>query len=454
MFLCIFLISCKESVPIFSFDYQVNEITLSTSEACIEGIYEVSEDIKYICIIYGKDHHLHNAFQKEVKITDKRFEVEINDLYPDTEYYFYFICDKYNVAEPDIKSFRTKKVLLPIVSTRFVTDVTTSSVVSGGNVLSDGGDNVFARGVCWSLDEKPTFDDEHTDDGAGEGIYTSEIINLTPNTTYYIRAYAINSQGIAYGEQRMFTTISHEQEIEYKTIRVNEIEFNMIKVIGSDYYMGAQSSNSDGINYDVNAAVDESPVHYVSLDDFYIGETEVTQELWYVVMGNNPSDFKSPKRPVENVSFYDCQEFIKQLNELTGLVFKLPTEAQWEYAARGGKNTNNFIYSGSDAIDDVAWYYGNLNSSAMMTQIVGTKMANELGIYDMTGNLYEWCQDWYSDVYYQNSEINNPSGPLCGNNRVIRGGSFYFIEEYCRVSSRYYEKPDNKNNSIGFRLVL
>lgn len=452
--LAVVLISCRERMSPFYFDCKIKELCYSTTGVYMRGKYEASEDIKYICIIYGREKHLHNAIQKLVRIEEDNFEVELSDLYPDTDYYFYFICDVINVEKTSVGTFRTEKVLKPVVSTKLVTDITSMSAVSGGDVLSNGGDDIQARGVCWSVDELPTLNDNHTIDGIGEGSYISEMIGLVPNTTYYVRAYATNSQGTSYGEQRMFSTRSNMQEIEYKTVEVNGVVFNMVRVMGSDYYMGAQSSIQDGINYDADAKIDESPVHNVLLDDFYIGETEVTQELWYAVMGNNPSDFKNPKRPVENISWKDCSEFIKQLNDITGMNFRLPTEAEWEYAARGGKNTNNYIYSGSETIDDVAWYCGNINSFAMMTQIVGAKIPNELGIYDMTGNLYEWCQDWYDSDYYQNSTIDNPTGPLSGEKCVIRGGSFFFSAEYCRVSCRYYENPFNKNNNIGLRITL
>lgn len=448
------LISCRERMSSFYFDCKINELCYSTTGVHIRGTYEASEDIKYICIIYGREKHFHNAIQKLVMIEENNFEVELSDLYPDSDYYFYFICDVINVEKTSVKTFRTEKVLKPVVSTKLVTDITSTSAVSGGDVLSDGGDDIQARGVCWSVDELPTLNDNYTIDGIGEGSYISEMIGLVPNTTYYVRAYATNSQGTSYGEQRMFNTRSNMQEIEYKTIEVNDVVFNMVRVMGSNYYMGAQSSNQDSINYDADAKIDESPVHSVLLDDFYIGETEVTQELWYAVMGNNPSDFKNPKRPVENISWKDCNEFIKQLNDITGMNFRLSTEAEWEYAARGGKNTSNYIYSGSEMIDDVAWYCGNINSFAMMTQVVGAKIPNELGIYDMTGNLYEWCQDWYASDYYQNSTIDNPTGPLLGETRIIRGGSFFIGAEHCRVSCRYYENPFNKNNNIGLRIAL
>lgn len=201
---------------------------------------------------------------------------------------------------------------------------------------------------------------------------------------------------------------------------------------------------------DVEAFYWEGPTHNVTLSSYYIGKTEVTQELWEAVMGNNPSHFKGAKRPVENVSWEDCQEFIRKLNEKTGKNFRLPTEAEWEYAARGGGKSQNYNYSGSNNIDDVAWYYGN---SRAETHDVCTKRANELGIYDMSGNVEEWCSDWF--CLYNSSSQTNPQGPSEGNQRVIRGGSWTNNDSrHCRVSFRFSWLPNKPYSTIGLRLAL
>ncbi len=227
---------------------------------------------------------------------------------------------------------------------------------------------------------------------------------------------------------------------------------NMIKVDGGTFMMGATSSRSRNSlsNYDSDASSDESPVHSVRLSDFSIGKYEVTQEEWEAVMGNNPSKFKGANKPVERVSWNDCQEFIKKLNLLTGLQFRLPTEAEWEYAARGGNKYRGYKYSGSNTIGDVAWYWYN---SSETTHQVGTKRPNELGLYDMSGNVMEWCSDWYSDSYYSSSPTTNPTGPTTGSYRVYRGGSWRNDAQGCRVSFRYYSSPDYRNYDIGFRLA-
>ena len=237
-----------------------------------------------------------------------------------------------------------------------------------------------------------------------------------------------------------------------ETITVNGVSFTMIAVEGGTFKMGAQSSSSSGDNYDSDAESDESPVHSVTLSSYYIGETEVTQELWEAVMGSNPSYHSGyPQRPVEQVSWNDCQEFITKLNQLTGKNFRLPTEAEWEYAARGGNKSKRYKYSGSNTIGDVAWYTDN---SSSRTHDVKTKQANELGIYDMSGNVYEWCQDWYGSSYYSSSPENNPTGPASGSYRVYRGGGWYINANRCRVSYRDRISPDGNDYYLGLRLFL
>ena len=233
-------------------------------------------------------------------------------------------------------------------------------------------------------------------------------------------------------------------KFQNQTITVDGVSFKMIAVEGGMFQMGSPES-------DAEAGDDEKPQHEVTLSNYYIGETEVTQELWEAVMGSNPSEFKGPKLPVENVSWDDCQTFIGKLNEKTGKTFRLPTEAEWEYAARGGKKSKGYTYSGSNAIDDVAWYDGN---SGEITHKVSTKQANELGIYDMSGNVYEWCQDWYGKTYYENSSTTDPQGPTSGASRVLRGGSWYGNAQGCRVANRIIGYPGSRRNFIGLRLVL
>ena len=223
---------------------------------------------------------------------------------------------------------------------------------------------------------------------------------------------------------------------------VNGVSFKMVPVKGGTFTMGGTYEQS-GDTYD-----DEKPTHSVTLSDYCIGETEVTQALWTAVMGSNPSGFKGDNLPVENVSWYDVEEFLTKLNQKTGRFFRLPTEAEWEYAARGGNKSQNYKYSGSNNVDFVAWY-GNTNGH---THEVRTKQPNELGIYDMSGNVWEWCADWYGN--YGSYSQTNPTGPSSGSDRVLRGGSWNLNARHCRVSSRNINSPDYWSSNRGFRLVL
>ena len=243
----------------------------------------------------------------------------------------------------------------------------------------------------------------------------------------------------------------------------------MVFVEGGTFTMGATSEQGTSDPYE-----DEYPTHQVTLSDFYIGKYEVTQQLWEYVMkysgtcadgssisayasdvwlGSNPSSTYGVGNyyPAYNVSWEDIVNiFIPRLNKITGKTFRLPTEAEWEYAARGGNKSKGYKYSGSNTIGDVAWYDGN----SSMTHEVGTKAPNELGLYDMSGNVYEWCSDWYSSSYYSSSPSTNPTGPTSGSYRVLRGGGWYDFALYCRVSDRNYGSPDSRYIILGFRLVM
>lgn len=226
------------------------------------------------------------------------------------------------------------------------------------------------------------------------------------------------------------------------TLTVNGIKYNMVWVEGGTFRMGATSEQGSEIS-------DEKPVHSVTLSGYYIGKTEVTQALWQAVMGSNPSYFEGDDLPVEQVSWDDCQEFIRKLNSLTGQNFRLPTEAEWEFACRGGNNSRGYKYSGSNYIDNVAWYDGN---SGDKTHPVATKSPNELGIYDMSGNVWEWCADWYGD--YSSGRQTNPKGPYGGSGRVNRGGSWYNFARNCRSSIRIDDYPTYRDDLLGLRLAL
>lgn len=249
--------------------------------------------------------------------------------------------------------------------------------------------------------------------------------------------------------------------------RVRDVEFEMVYVEGGTFLMGAQSDNPNEENYDSDAKIDEKPVHSVTLNDFYMGKFEVTQALWQAVMGitisqqRNETDKTWPLKgegvnyPMYFINWNECQTFITKLNEmcvwqLNGKRFSLPTEAEWEYAARGGNKNHGYKFSGSNNIHDVAWYA--FNSIGKIHEI-GTKLPNELGLYDMSGNVWEWCQDGY-DSSYSNGSHTDPIGPSTGLNFVYRGGGWSSNARGCCVSYRGYGKPHYRRDFLGFRLSL
>lgn len=227
------------------------------------------------------------------------------------------------------------------------------------------------------------------------------------------------------------------------TFTANGVSFKMVFVQGGTFQMGATSEQGDEANKN------EYPIHEVSLSDYYMGEMEVTQELWETVMENNISRFRGLYHPVDNVSWDECQKFIKKLNVMTGIQFRLPTEAEWEFAARGGAASKGYKYSGSNDIDEVAWYD---KISGKRTHEVGKKAPNELGFYDLSGNVWEWCQDGYGR--YKDSPLTNPTGPDNDSYRIIRGGCWNTKSKDCRVSQRGYCNPLDFFPYYGLRLAL
>lgn len=256
---------------------------------------------------------------------------------------------------------------------------------------------------------------------------------------------AINTGDVTELYNIIFGTSPSEPEEEQETdseFNIDGVMFNMVHVTGGTFMMGAtEEQGSDPNSY-------EKPAHSETVADFWIGETEVTQGLWQAVMGSNPSSFQGFNRPVENVSWSDCQIFISKLNSLlssqlpVGYRFCLPTEAEWEYAARGGNKSQHYKYSGSDVVDEVAWYKDNSNSQ---THDVKSKNYNELGICDMSGNVYEWCNDYWRAAYDMSFDISN---------RVVRSSAWNAIARTARVSHRQWANPDKAQNTIGLRLAI
>ncbi|MCF0197481.1 MAG: SUMF1/EgtB/PvdO family nonheme iron enzyme, partial [Bacteroidaceae bacterium] len=224
------------------------------------------------------------------------------------------------------------------------------------------------------------------------------------------------------------------------TVTVGDMQYDMVRVDGGTFQMGGDAVDSEA---------DEKPAHNVTLSTFYIGLTEVTQAQWKAVMGSNPSEQKGDDLPVENVTWEDCQTFINRLNNLSNNRFRLPSEAEWEFAARGGKKSKGYTYSGSNDIGTVAWYGDNSEGT---THSVGSKEPNELGIYDMSGNVWEWCQDRYGK--YRSEAQVNPIDPTSGPCRVNRGGCWGSQDRSCRPSFRGSDYPNDNYNYLGLRLIL
>ena len=237
-----------------------------------------------------------------------------------------------------------------------------------------------------------------------------------------------------------------KREGEDRLVTVGSVTFTMIPVKGGTFQMGATKEQTG------EARKDEKPVHTVTLDNFQIGETEVSQALWREVMGSNPSTYKGNDLPVTNITWEDCQEFIKKLNERTGKQFRLPTEAEWEFAARGGTASKGYMFTGSDEVRSVAWHNRDSNRDRHNgPYAIKSKDPNELGIYDMSGNVNEWCQDWFGD--YTADPQTNPQGPATGKEHVYRGGSWWYYGMSCRVSRRNSGVKDVRG-VIGLRLAM
>ena len=224
---------------------------------------------------------------------------------------------------------------------------------------------------------------------------------------------------------------------------IDDWRFTMVRVKGGTFTLGATQGQ------DSEAYYDEFPAHQVTLSDYYIGQCEVDQMLWYHVMDGLPLDNDDQECPVVNVSWEDCQDFINTLNQLTGLNFRLPTEAEWEFAARGGNLSQHYKYSGSNDFDEVAWCEENSNDWLHRT---GEKKPNELGIYDMSGNAWEWCYDWWG--MYESAAVVNPTGPESGSERVCRGGCMNGHARFCRIGYRMSYPPSTRRPELGFRLAL
>ena len=308
---------------------------------------------------------------------------------------------------------------------------------------SGNGSKMFriSSNISWAISSDQTWCSASPTSGSGDGNVT---VSVEENTSLSARTANITIEGEAITKTIVVTQNGTEPSLSQDRIfTVGGVQFKMIAVEGGTFTMGATSEQGD------DAFDREKPTHSVTLNSYSIGETEVTQALWQAVMGSNPSDYSGSNRPVEQVSWNDCQDFISRLNALTGEDFRLPTEAEWEFAARGGNKSRGYKYAGSNSIDDVAWYVDN---SSGKTHEIATKQPNELGLYDMSGNVREWCNDWYG--HYNSSAQTNPTGPASENGCVYRGGCWIDYAWGCRVSFRYGSSLSYRDDETGFRLAL
>jgi len=349
---------------------------------------------------------------------------------------------------PDIEEI-SSKIELPTINTTAISGITINSAISGGEVTANGNSSIIARGVCWNTTGDPTLENSigFTSDGTGLGNFTSNITGLQNGTLYYLAAYATNEQGTDYGDIETFTP--------------SLIEW--VSVEGGDFMMGSN-----------NGSTDEQPIHLISVGNFKMSKYEITNAQYCVFLNDIGCNIDGSFNGVEyiNIAAPDCQIeyhhdlfFPKADKDKFPVVFvswmgagefaawsgcRLPTEAEWEFAARGGNKANETTYSGSNTVGDVAWYFTNSNEH---THQVGGKTPNELGIYDMSGNVWEWLIDWYQSDYYSTSPQNNPQGPDTGIERMFRGGSWRSGPSYCRLAYRSNNIPSYTDDFIGFRVA-
>jgi formylglycine-generating enzyme required for sulfatase activity len=446
------------------------EVTIITEASAIsgglisgDGGYEIT--VRGVCWSTNPNPTTADSITKDAAGTG-RYVSKIVGLKPNTTYYLRaYATNKKGTAYGLQESFTTKN--LGIV-TKQITDITTNCATSGGNVISVGSPTVTARGVCWSTSPNPTVNDYKTTDGIGAGTYISSITGLLYNTIYYVRAYATNSDGTTYGNEISFKSAITIIEIAKAFIPAGT--FSMGSPIGEVNRMNDERQFQVTMSafrmskYEITNAqfAEFLNVNNIGPDGLYSAGAYPTQKLIYSfsIFGLNFSSNKwipvtgYEKHPVVYVTWYGATEFATYVGGT------LPTEAQWEYACRAGTtspfNTGSCLtnfhanYDWNDSYNNcINTYTTSLNK----TQSVGTYPANSYGLYDMHGNVWEWCSDWYGT--YPTTDQINPTGASTGSRRVIRGGSCYYGANICRSAFRSSESPyDFSDHTFGFRVAF
>jgi len=265
-------------------------------------------------------------------------------------------------------------------------------------------------------------------------------------TTLFVLAfsYAASAQGTT-GKVKPAKEVPKAAPVDPKMAELAKtIEAKMVLIEGGSFTMGCVIPN------DTECYAQERPRHTVTLNNFYMCKFDVTQKEWKALMGTTPSGKWCAECPVVNVTWFDAQQFINKLNQISNKNYRLPTEAEWEYASKGGNKSHGYKYAGGNDATAVAWYDSTI---AKEIHPVGQKAANELGLYDMSGDVWQWCSDWFNDKYYSNSPSNNPSGPASGTSRSVRGGSWWGPLRDCRIANRDQFPPESKDDDVGFRIV-
>ena len=442
----------KSGVPVVETNPVIN-ITLNSAEC--QGIVLADSGSAVIskgfCWDIKEDFNLDDCIDYTVNgIGLGEFNAQIYDLTEGATYYVKaYATNERGTDYGSIREFITPLMALPTVTTNDITNISNTFATGGGHVLENGNAAIIARGVCWNTTGAPNLEDNlgFTQDGIGLGSFVSSITALEEHVLCYVSAYATNEFGTAYGEVKSFTP--------------SLIEW--VDVLGGSFQMGSN-----------NGSTDEQPIHLVNIDGFKMSKYEITHQQFCVFLNDIACNSDGTYNGTEYIAMHEADCFIEYIdgtfipkegknhNPVAFVTWfganafsiwaggRLPTEAEWEYAAQGGVYAEATTYSGSNIIEDVAWYFTNSDSR---THEVGALVPNELGIYDMSGNVWEWLSDWYGSEYYSISPENNPPGPETGTERLFRGGSWRSGAGYCRVSYRSANLPTYSGDFIGLRVV-